>query len=53
MPSLEYYQGLVEDKLRDATIEELAMRVSRALGMTIPATKPSVAFAYHLFVGTI
>jgi len=53
MPSLEYYQGLVEEKLRDATIEELAMRVSRALGMTIPATKPSVAFAYHLFVGTI
>jgi hypothetical protein len=53
MPSLEYYQGLVEEKLRDATIEELAMRVSRALGMTIPATKPSVAFAYHLFVRSI
>jgi hypothetical protein len=53
MPSLQYYQDLVEEKLRDATIEELAMRVSRALGMTIPATKPSVAFAYHVFVKTL
>jgi hypothetical protein len=53
MPSLEYYQALVEEKLRHATIEELAMRVSRALGVTIPATKPSVAFAYHLFVKTL
>ena len=53
MPSLEYYKTLVEGKLRDATIEELAARVSRRLGMTVPATKPSVAFAYHLFVKTI
>jgi hypothetical protein len=52
MPSLEDYQALVEEKLRDATIEQLAMRVSHALGITIPATKPSVAFAYHLFVMT-
>jgi hypothetical protein len=49
MPPLEYYQALVGEKLRNATIEQLATRVSRALGMTIPATKPSVALCVPPF----
>jgi len=50
MPSLAYYQNLIEEKLQSATIDEIALRISQTLGMTIPATKPSVAFALHLFV---
>jgi hypothetical protein len=50
MPNIEEYRTLLEEKLRGATIEELALRISRKLNMNIPPTKPSVAFAYHLFV---
>ncbi len=50
MPSLVEYQQLIEEKLRTATIEELATRISRKLGMNIPPTKPSVAYALHVYV---
>jgi hypothetical protein len=53
MPNIEEYRALLEDKLRGATIEELALRISRRLGLNIPPTKPSVAFAYHLFITTL
>lgn len=50
MPNIQEYQALLEEKLRSATIEELALRISRLLEMNIPPTKPSVAFAFHLYV---
>ena len=49
LPNIAEYQALVEEKLREATIEELAKRVSGLLGIYIPPTKPSVAFAIHLY----
>jgi hypothetical protein len=49
LPNIDECRALLEEKLRDATIEELATRISGRLGIHIPPTKPSVAFAYHLW----
>jgi len=44
------YEQLIEEKLKTATIEELAAKVSRLLGCNIPPANPSVAFAFRQYV---
>ena len=48
MPDTRECRRLLQQQLQDATIGELALRISRKLGLNIPATETSVAFAYQL-----
>jgi len=48
--NMREYEELIEDKLKTATIDELAAKVSRLLGCSIPPKKPSVAFALRQYV---
>ena len=53
IPSLGYYQRLIDERLQSSTITELAQNISAKLGVSVPATKPSVAFAYHRYIMSI
>ena len=49
MPDTRECRRLLEQQLRaGATLAELALRISRQLGLEIPANEVSVAFAYQL-----
>jgi len=49
-PSLRVYQRTINEILRSRSIEELARSLGEKLGVAVPATKPSVAFAYKTYI---